>query len=99
MAYEADPAGAYQRLPPVSPDARSPRSKSAGMARNSQTRQQLRTLPRNRWRRPAHVCGKSDSAAVTLAMERLAAILPHSETKEFPRLDHFGIERTAPREV
>jgi pimeloyl-ACP methyl ester carboxylesterase len=43
--------------------------------------------------------GKSDSAAVNLAMERLAAILPHSETKEFPRLDHFGIERTAPREV
>lgn len=43
--------------------------------------------------------GKSDSAAVTLAMERLAAILRYSETKEFPRLDHFGIERTAPREV
>jgi hypothetical protein len=43
--------------------------------------------------------GKSDSKAVTLAMERLAAILPHSVTKEFPRLDHFGIERTAPREV
>jgi hypothetical protein len=43
--------------------------------------------------------GKSDSKAVTLAMERLAAALPHSETKEFPRLDHFGIERTAPREV
>jgi pimeloyl-ACP methyl ester carboxylesterase len=43
--------------------------------------------------------GKSDSKAVTLAMERLAAILPHSETKEFPHLDHFGIERTAPREV
>jgi pimeloyl-ACP methyl ester carboxylesterase len=43
--------------------------------------------------------GKSDSAAATLAMERLAAILPHSETKEFPKLDHFGIERTAPREV
>jgi pimeloyl-ACP methyl ester carboxylesterase len=43
--------------------------------------------------------GRSDSKAVTLAMERLAAILPHSETKEFPRLDHFGIERTAPREV
>ena len=43
--------------------------------------------------------GKSDSAAVTLAMERLAAILPHSETKKFPRLDHFGIERTAPGEV
>lgn len=30
--------------------------------------------------------GKSDSTAVTLAMERLAAILPHSETKEFSRL-------------
>jgi pimeloyl-ACP methyl ester carboxylesterase len=43
--------------------------------------------------------GKSNSKAVDLAMERLAAILPHSETKEFPKLDHFGIERTAPREV
>jgi pimeloyl-ACP methyl ester carboxylesterase len=43
--------------------------------------------------------GKSDSTAVTLAMGRLAAILPHSETREFPGLDHFGIERTAPREV
>ena len=43
--------------------------------------------------------GKSDSKAVDLAMERLAATLPHSETREFPRLDHFGIERTAPREV
>jgi pimeloyl-ACP methyl ester carboxylesterase len=43
--------------------------------------------------------GRSDSKAVTLAMERLAAILPHSVAKEFPRLDHFGIERTAPREV
>jgi hypothetical protein len=32
-------------------------------------------------------------------MERLAAILPHSVTKEFPRLDHFGIERSAPQEV
>jgi hypothetical protein len=32
-------------------------------------------------------------------MQRLAAILPHSVTKEFPRLDHFGIERTAAREV
>ena len=43
--------------------------------------------------------GKSDSKAINLAMERLAAILPRSETKEFPKLDHFGIERTAPREV
>ena len=37
--------------------------------------------------------GKSDSKAVTLAVERLAAILPHSETKEFPELDHFGIDK------
>ena len=41
--------------------------------------------------------GRSDSKAVTVATER--AILPHSVTKEFPRLDHFGIERPAPREV
>ena len=43
--------------------------------------------------------GKSDSLAVNLAMERLAAILPQSKTKEFPGLDHFGIEKTAPRKV
>ena len=43
--------------------------------------------------------GQSDSIAVTLAMERLSAVLPHSETRKFPTLDHFGIERTAPREV
>ena len=36
--------------------------------------------------------GRSDSKAVTLAMERLAAILPHSVTKESSKLDHFGIE-------
>ncbi len=43
--------------------------------------------------------GKSKSKAVILAMERLASILPHSEMREFPTLDHFGIERTAPQEV
>jgi hypothetical protein len=32
-------------------------------------------------------------------MDRLAAILPRSETKESSKLDHIGIERTAPREV
>ena len=41
--------------------------------------------------------GKSDSTALDLAMERLAAVLPHSETKEFPRLDHFGIENRTTR--
>jgi hypothetical protein len=43
--------------------------------------------------------GKSDSKTVTVAMERLAEVLPHPETKEFPQLDHFGIERTAPRKA
>ena len=52
-----------------------------------QARQPLRTLPRNR------------RGVLTLAVERLSAVLPHSVTKEFPRLDHFGIERTALPEV
>ena len=43
--------------------------------------------------------GKSDSRAVDLAVARLPAIIPICETRAFPRLDHFGIERTAPREV
>jgi pimeloyl-ACP methyl ester carboxylesterase len=43
--------------------------------------------------------GKSDSTWVNLAMERLAAVLPHSETRAFPKLDHFGIDKKAPREV
>lgn len=43
--------------------------------------------------------GKTDSRWVDMAMERLAAVLPHSVTKEFPTLDHFGIDKKAPREV
>lgn len=43
--------------------------------------------------------GKSNSPAVKLATERLSEVVPHLEVREFPRLDHFGIERTAPREV
>ncbi len=43
--------------------------------------------------------GKSNVKWVDMAMERLAAVLPHSETKEFPKLDHFGIDKKAPREV
>jgi len=43
--------------------------------------------------------GRSDSRAVDLAVTRLPSVLPSFEVKEFPRLDHFGIERTAPREV
>lgn len=43
--------------------------------------------------------GRSDSPAVNLVVKRLPSVLPCFETKEFPRLDHFGIERTAPNEV
>jgi pimeloyl-ACP methyl ester carboxylesterase len=43
--------------------------------------------------------GKSQSAWVDLSMERLAAVLPQSQTQEFPKLDHFGIVKKAPQEV
>jgi pimeloyl-ACP methyl ester carboxylesterase len=43
--------------------------------------------------------GRSDSRAVDLVIERLPTVIQHCETKVFPKLDHFGIERTAPREV
>ncbi|OLE50839.1 MAG: alpha/beta hydrolase [Acidobacteria bacterium 13_1_20CM_3_53_8] len=43
--------------------------------------------------------GKSNVTWVDMSMERLAAVLPRSETKEFPKLDHFGIDKRAPREV
>lgn len=43
--------------------------------------------------------GKSQSSWVDLSMERLATVLPRSETKEFPKLDHFGIDKKAPGEV
>jgi pimeloyl-ACP methyl ester carboxylesterase len=43
--------------------------------------------------------GNSDSRAVDLVAARLPGVIPHIEVMEFPHLDHFGIERTAPREV
>ncbi len=43
--------------------------------------------------------GKSNIKWVDMAMERLAGVLPQSETQEFPKLDHFGIDKKAPREV
>jgi pimeloyl-ACP methyl ester carboxylesterase len=43
--------------------------------------------------------GKSGIAWVDTAMERLAAVLPDSETREFPALDHLGIDKKAPGEV
>src|SRR5258708_4301436 len=43
--------------------------------------------------------GKSDAKWVNLAMGRLATVLPQSQTQEFPKLDHFGIDKKDPREV
>src|SRR5438067_2123696 len=43
--------------------------------------------------------GKSKSTWVDTSMRGLAEVLPRSETKEFPRLDHFGIDKQAPGEV
>lgn len=43
--------------------------------------------------------GKSDLPWVHPALERLAAVLPQSETQAFPKLNHFGIDKKAPREV
>jgi pimeloyl-ACP methyl ester carboxylesterase len=43
--------------------------------------------------------GRSDSKAVDMVAERLPAVIPYCERKVFPKLDHFGIERTAPEEV
>ena len=43
--------------------------------------------------------GKSDLPWVHPALERLTAVLPQSETKGFPKLNHFGIDKKAPREV
>lgn len=43
--------------------------------------------------------GRSDSKAVDLVIDRLPTVIHHCETKVFPKLDHFGIERTAPEEV
>jgi pimeloyl-ACP methyl ester carboxylesterase len=43
--------------------------------------------------------GKSEVSWVHKAMERLAAVLPRSETRVFPKLGHFGIDKKAPQEV
>jgi pimeloyl-ACP methyl ester carboxylesterase len=43
--------------------------------------------------------GKDKIPGADLTMQRLAEILPQSETKVFPRLDHFGIDKKAPQEV
>jgi pimeloyl-ACP methyl ester carboxylesterase len=43
--------------------------------------------------------GKSNSRAVDLCAARLPLTVPCCRTRVFPKLDHFGIERTAPAEV
>jgi pimeloyl-ACP methyl ester carboxylesterase len=43
--------------------------------------------------------GKDHTTQAERSMKRLAAVFPRSETKEFPKLDHFGIDKKAPREV
>jgi pimeloyl-ACP methyl ester carboxylesterase len=43
--------------------------------------------------------GKSGSRWVDLSMERLATVLPWSDTKAFPKLDHFGIDKKDPQAV
>lgn len=43
--------------------------------------------------------GKSQTNWVDLSMKRLSEVLPRSETKEFPKLDHFGIDKKSPQEV
>jgi pimeloyl-ACP methyl ester carboxylesterase len=43
--------------------------------------------------------GKSGLRYVSKAIEALTKVLPSSQVKEFPKLDHFGPDKTAPAEV
>lgn len=43
--------------------------------------------------------GKSNSTWVRTIVARLTTVLPHLKAQEFPKLDHFGIDKRAPREV
>jgi hypothetical protein len=43
--------------------------------------------------------GKHQSARAKRSMRQLAGVIPRVETRDFPRLDHFGIDQHAPREV
>jgi pimeloyl-ACP methyl ester carboxylesterase len=43
--------------------------------------------------------GKGHTTQGEMGMKRLAAVLPQPETKAFPKLDHFGIDKKAPQEV
>jgi hypothetical protein len=43
--------------------------------------------------------GKTHSTWVDLAMQQLAAVIPHTDTRAFPTLNHVGIDTKAPQEV
>lgn len=43
--------------------------------------------------------GKGHIPQADTSMKRLAAVFPHAETREFPALDHFGLNKTGPQEV
>ncbi len=43
--------------------------------------------------------GRTHIAWVTLAIARLAEIIPRADTREFPKLNHFGIDKESPQEV
>lgn len=43
--------------------------------------------------------GKGHTPRADTSMKRLAAVFPHVETREFPALDHFGLNKTGPQEV
>jgi pimeloyl-ACP methyl ester carboxylesterase len=43
--------------------------------------------------------GKSDLPWINPTLERLTAVIPQSETQEFSKLNHFGIDKKAPQDV
>jgi pimeloyl-ACP methyl ester carboxylesterase len=43
--------------------------------------------------------GKTHIEWVNMAVMHLSSVLPHSRMKEFPKLDHFGLDKRAPRDV
>lgn len=43
--------------------------------------------------------GKGHIPQADTSMKRLATVFQHVETREFPALDHFGLDKTGPQEV
>ena len=42
---------------------------------------------------------KTDHAWLNKSLKRLVDVLPHSESIQFPTLDHFGPDKSGPLEV